>query len=240
MWIFAYGSLMSDGWEKTYGCSRKEKATLRSYQRAFNKKSTTNWGTGATPGPTLGLEVVAAAQCIGLAFEFPDDSRDAVLAFLQKREGASFSLSELEVSLEACQSVSAIVAVNDSKASTYIGHLPIQQRAAMAYAAKGTSGACVDYVRGIHDKLKELEIADTCVEMFMTAVEAVLENKQGFRRPSEVAMEKLRNRIATDTSLPDAIKVAVGADLSSERPQAFASLKAALAASQKSNETKGT
>ncbi len=238
MWIFAYGSLMWDGWEKSYSCSRTAKATLKGYQRAFNKKSRRNWGTEAAPGPTLGLEVAAAGQCVGIAFEFPDNSREAVLEDLRKREGRSFALAELEVVLDNGESVSAIVAVNDPNASTHIGNLPVQQRAAMASAARGENGACADYVRNVHEKLKELGIVDTCVEEFTNAIEARLGSKPAFRRPSEVAMEKLRNRVASDASLPDAIRVAASADLSSERPQAFASLKAALATSQKGNEIK--
>jgi glutathione-specific gamma-glutamylcyclotransferase len=240
MWIFAYGSLMWDGWEKPYGCSRAEKAALKGYQRAFNKKSTKNWGTEADPGPTLGLEAAAARQCVGIAFEFSDSSREAVLENLRRREGRSFALVELEVVLDSGDSVPAIVAVNDPSAATYIGNLPIQQRAAMVSAARGQDGDCVDYVRNVRDRLKEVGIVDTCVEEFADAVEAKLGSQRPFRRPSEVAMEKLRNRVASDASLPEAIRVAASADLSSERPQALGSLKAALANSQKGNETKDT
>jgi cation transport protein ChaC len=50
MWVFAYGSLMSDGWENEWGCLRRCRAELGGYRRAFNKASVRNWGTARFRG----------------------------------------------------------------------------------------------------------------------------------------------------------------------------------------------
>jgi cation transport protein ChaC len=172
MWVFGYGSLMWDGWEKVIGGSRMDRAELVDYRRSFNKKSTRNWGTPEAPGPTLGLEPAEGGSCIGTAFEFPEDQRHAVETLLRKREGSSFTLLELPVSLPDGREVRALTPVNDRRGGTYIGNVLAEDRAAMARAAKGAAGACADYVRNINEKLRALEIVDEDVREFARLVDA--------------------------------------------------------------------
>ena len=76
MWVFGYGSLMWDGWEKAFGGIRIDQAVLNGFHRSFNKNSVKNWGTRSVPCPTLGLEPAEGDQCVGTAFEFSDDLED--------------------------------------------------------------------------------------------------------------------------------------------------------------------
>jgi len=170
MWVFGYGSLMWDGWEQPFGGTRVDGAVLLGHRRSFNKKSVTNWGTSAAPGPTLGLEPAQDAECKGTAFEFPEAQRAAVQNLLRGREGASFTLDYLPVRLPDGREVCALTPLNDRTKSTYIGNVPIAQRGDMARTARGTSGACADYVRSIHEKLTALGIVDADVEEFATLV----------------------------------------------------------------------
>jgi cation transport protein ChaC len=172
MWVFGYGSLMWDGWEKPFQGTRVDGAALRDHRRSFNKKSTRNWGTPEAPGPTLGLEPGETLGCVGTAFEFPDDQRAAVEKTLRTREGQSFALRELPVFLPDGREVRALTPVNDRTHNTYIEGIPVAKRAAMAKSATGTSGACADYVRNIHQKLQSLGIADGDVETFLTLMES--------------------------------------------------------------------
>jgi cation transport regulator ChaC len=55
--------------------------------------------------------------------------------------------------------------------TTYIGNVDIALRADMARLARGTDGACADYVRDIHEKLTSLGIVDTDVETFVALTE---------------------------------------------------------------------
>ena len=55
MWVFAYGSLMWDDWEKEFSGRRQDGVVLNHFKRAFTKKSLLNWGTRERPCPTLGL-----------------------------------------------------------------------------------------------------------------------------------------------------------------------------------------
>jgi cation transport regulator ChaC len=61
--------------------------------------------------------------------------------------------------------------VNDRSANTYIGNKPLAERAMLARTARGTTGACADYVRNIHVKLESFGIVDTDVEEFLRLIE---------------------------------------------------------------------
>jgi cation transport protein ChaC len=168
MWIFAYGSLMWDGWENKFGGTRVPGAELRGFHRSFNKASSANWGTPGQRGPTLGLEPEKSGIVVGVAFEFADDVSTTVLSVLAQREGPSFAFETLPIQLPAGQGqVSAFVPVNNRRSGTYVGDVELSERAMMAQSARGTSGSCKDYVRGVQKQLRVLSIADEYVDEFV-------------------------------------------------------------------------
>jgi cation transport protein ChaC len=172
MWVFGYGSLMWDGWESPLGGSRVNRALLVGYRRSFNKKSVRNWGTPEVPAPTLGLEPDQNANCVGTAFEFPNAQYTTLEKLLRDREGKSFALVELPVRLPDGRELRALTPVNDRSHHTYIGGISIPSRVTMARTATGTRGACLDYVRNLHNKLQSLRIVDTEVEAFLMLLES--------------------------------------------------------------------
>jgi len=175
MWVFGYGSLMWDGWEereRPVAGLRVDRAVLIEHRHSFNKKSVKNWGTPEAPAPTLGLEPEGNVNCIGTAFEFPNEQRTTIENRLRNREGKSFALVELAVLLPDGRKVHALTPVNDRSKRTYIGDISVAQRVSMAKTAKGKCGTCLDYVRNIHSKLQSLGIADTDVEEFFTLLES--------------------------------------------------------------------
>lgn len=161
MWVFGYGSLMSDGWERDFGCTRRVVAELRGYRCAFNKASVKNWGTQQCPCPTLNLERSDEAVCVGIAFEFSDVQRGYVDAYLSKREGKDFRLVSMQI-------VVAEVGAVDAVAPLYMGKnicsFPAARNLVIAVQqACGTSGFCSDYVFDIYHQLKSLGIEDAAV-----------------------------------------------------------------------------
>ena len=161
MWIFGYGSLMTDGWEESYGCAQRAVAELHGYRRAFNKASVANWGTLGCPCPTLNLEFSADALCVGIAFEFPEMRRAEVEAYLAKREGKGFVLSEREIILQSAGAASASVSIYTGK--NILPSATPQELVSCIKQARGTSGACADYVEGVHSQLALLGIDDPAV-----------------------------------------------------------------------------
>lgn len=163
---------MWDAWEQSVAGVRTDGAVLSDFKRSFNKKSIRNWGTSQAPAPTLGLEPGRDVNCIGTAFEFADEQRTAVTNLLKDREGTSFRLVELPVRLPDGRVIRALTPVNDRSDASYLGNIPIQHRAHMARTARGTQGACLEYVRNIHAKLESLGIADNDVNEFLTLIES--------------------------------------------------------------------
>lgn len=170
VWVFGYGSLMVDGWEEEFGGTRHEGARLVGYHRSFNKRSTENWGTPERPGITLGLERDPEAVCVGCAFHFPDERADEIRRYLRRREGPAFSFPELEVMLPDERRVRALVAVNDTSAPSYVGHLPVEERAGLVEGARGSSGSARRYLTSVREMLRRLGIRDPHVEELWDAV----------------------------------------------------------------------
>ena len=164
MWIFGYGSLMWDNWEVEYGGKKHTRAVLHGYSRAFHKKSVQNWGSTVKPCPTLGLDDREDAQCVGIAFEFPEERQEEILVNLRSREGKSFTLELLEIELLDGRRVTAYTPVNDRTRATYIGNLGNDELAKMIRVAEGTSGRCCDYIKNLRCHLIDLGIEDEAVE----------------------------------------------------------------------------
>ncbi len=171
MWVFGYGSLMWDGWEKTRGCVRRAQADLSGYRRVFNKASVKNWGTEKSPGPTLNLTKSDSAQCHGMAFEFPDEREQEIWTYLAKREGPGFALRPLPVHLEAEGEIAALVPVYEG--NNLIHADSVEQIADMVLRASGKDGKCIKYVNGIAEKLHCLGIDDPAVSELWRALRSL-------------------------------------------------------------------
>src|SRR5208282_3314471 len=168
MWVFGYGSLMWDHWEKDYECSRTVKAKLSDYRRIFNKASKRRWGTKTGRCPTLNIEKASEASVTGIAFEFPSERRAQVLAYLKKREGEGFEFVDVTIKTEDGIPHHAIVPIYRS-GEDLIQETSLDRLAEMARGAKGEAGKCLDYVAQLAAKLRELGIEDPIVTRFYQA-----------------------------------------------------------------------
>jgi len=170
MWVFGYGSLMWDEWERSFNGTKVNGAVLTGHRRAFNKKSVENWGTEQEPCPTLGLEQDENATCTGVAFQFDEEWTAEVQAYLREREGPSFDFVEVEINLPGTKRVRATVAINDPSAASYIGDKTVEQRARMIEESQGKDGTCFDYLKNTRSKLVALSIEDNAVEALWKTV----------------------------------------------------------------------
>jgi cation transport protein ChaC len=169
LWIFGYGSLMWDGWEKTYECTGRVIADLPCYRRIFNKASIERWGTKAAPGPTLNLVTAPHESCRGMAFKFPAPNGLAVRAYLEKREGPAFPLREHTIHISPIKQIQALVPMYEG--DNLVNVINVDETAGMVCRAAGSSGRCMDYVKGIAAKLAELNIHDPAVTDLLAAIE---------------------------------------------------------------------
>lgn len=168
MWVFGYGSLMWDGWEASFKCSRRELATLFGYRRSFNKSSVKNWGAKEKPCPTLNLQADSAASCTGMAFEFFGETENDVLAYLKKREGKDFTLEMHTVHFKDSTTVQALVPIYHG--INLIPDVTVTRKSEMIRAANGDRGTCMAYLQGISEQLVSLGIDDPVVTELMNAL----------------------------------------------------------------------
>ncbi|MCJ2187882.1 gamma-glutamylcyclotransferase [Novosphingobium beihaiensis] len=169
MWIFGYGSLMGDEWEAAFRCIRREKACLLHHERAFTKASTVNWGTKLHPAPTLQVVPRDGGVCHGVAFEFDADSVDAVLAYLQEREGKGFERREVVLKLENGETVKG-------DCFFYAGANVLTDRnldeiADLVLTASGKDGTGIEYVRAVKRELDTMEIRDKATEALLKVMQ---------------------------------------------------------------------
>jgi cation transport regulator ChaC len=160
MWVFGYGSLMWDGWEKNHRCLGSCLATLDGYSRAFDKASTQNWGSKEHPAPTLRI-VASQGVCQGIAFNFAEQEREGIVAHLLEREGRNFPLVELKVRLCSGEAISALAPIYQGK-RLLVGK-SLLELARLAMAARGSKGSGLDYVHGVGEHIVQVGIEDPAV-----------------------------------------------------------------------------
>lgn len=168
MWVFAYGSLMADGWEAERGSTRRMVATLHDHERSFTKASTVNWGTKSSPAPTLRIVPRAGARCVGIAFEFPHNRGVEVLDYLAGREGKGFTRIEVTLTLSSGDTVEAFTYRYDGR--SLIPTSDLTELAKMAVMAAGASGRGRDYVRQTKDALYREGLSDATIDGMADAV----------------------------------------------------------------------
>lgn len=168
MWIFAYGSLMADGWEKGFGSMSRTVATLHDYERSFTKASTLNWGTKANPAPTLRIVERAGVRCVGVAFEFLDEQQEGVFEYLAGREGKGFTKIRVLLTLMSGDTVEAFTYRYDGR--NVITTSNVVTLSAMAMLAEGTSGTGAEYIRQSQEALAMEGLSDSTIDAIAAAM----------------------------------------------------------------------
>lgn len=169
MWLFGYGSLMWDGWERRYGCLRRTEANAPGLARIFNKKSLERWGTPARPGLTLNLTALTlgnAKPCQGVAFEFPADRQREIETYLSARE--TCAASDIAIALPG-ETITARTYIYDGPRLIEEG-LSLTERAQLILSAAGSAGSSYAYIRDVRAHLVGLGVTDEAVDELWHAV----------------------------------------------------------------------
>lgn len=176
MWVFGYGSLIWDAWEKASECDSRLLAELAGFRRAFNKLSVRNWGTREQPCPTLNLVRDESAICSGIAFHFPPHQDTRVMAELRRREGINFELSPVSVRLSDGRTVTATVPLYTGP--NIIDDASLEDVAKLICEAKGRNGRGIDYVTRLAQRLPTEQIEDPCVDALIRALQSRLRQRE--------------------------------------------------------------
>ncbi len=169
LWIFAYGSLM---WRPGFAYEEAARATLAGYRRCFCIYSVHHRGTPRRPGLVLGLD--RGGSCEGLAFRVPACDAGAVLAYLRAREQVTAVYREalLPVSLRdrGGAHVLAVAYIVERKHPAYAGRLPLALEAWRIRAARGRSGANLDYFASTLAHLGALGVRERSLERLAAVI----------------------------------------------------------------------
>jgi cation transport protein ChaC len=169
LWVFGYGSLM---WRPGFPFEEAQRATLIGFRRCFCIFSTHHRGTQGRPGLVLGLD--RGGACHGIAYRVAPGHRSATLDYLREREQVNGVYVEMHVQVtlesEPHRHVMAMAYVVERSHPSYAGRLPLDQQARMIRAARGISGANVDYLINTLDHLKGLGIKEVEISRVLNLV----------------------------------------------------------------------
>lgn len=168
MWVFSYGSLMGDGWEKRFECQRRSIADLKGYERSFTKASIRNWGSRVHPAPTLRIIRREVGICRGVAFEFPQGQKEHVTEYLKGREGKLFTQVSVPMVLNDGEHANAITFIYEGK--NIIAASNVDEIASLARRSEGTDGTGLDYIKSVRKTLADEDIQDIAVESLWSAI----------------------------------------------------------------------
>ena len=165
LWIFGYGSLV---WRPDFAFAESHPARIEGYRRAFWQGSTDHRGVPGAPGRVVTLVPESGAHCVGRAFRVASGLEGAVLEELDHRERGGYARFAVDAHLAAtphapCASVRALAYAATPANPNYLGPADAAAIAREVRAARGPSGANVDYVLELAAALRALGADDAHV-----------------------------------------------------------------------------
>jgi cation transport protein ChaC len=169
LWVFAYGSLM---WRPGFPYEEARRARLTGYRRAFCIYSVHHRGRPERLGLVLGLD--RGGACEGVAYRIAAPKVAQTRAYLRAREQVNGVYREALVPVELepypALEVMALTYIVERAHPTYAGRLPGSTQARLIRAARGVSGANLDYLVSTVRHLEELGIRERELERLVTLV----------------------------------------------------------------------
>jgi cation transport protein ChaC len=168
LWLFAYGSLM---WRPGFAFEEARRARLTGYRRCFSIYSVHHRGTPERLGMVLGLD--RGGVCEGIAYRIPAPLVDHTRQYLRERELINGVYREamvpVELEGEPRAEVMALAYIVERAHPNY-ARLPLRTQARLIKAARGISGANLDYLVSTVRHLRELDIRERELERLVIII----------------------------------------------------------------------
>ncbi|MDE1993017.1 MAG: gamma-glutamylcyclotransferase [Rhizobiaceae bacterium] len=168
-WIFAYGSLI---WNPAIHIVEQRRARIVGWHRSFCLSAIAGRGSPENPGLVLGLD--EGGHCDGVALRLPEDSIEAELTLLWRREMVAGAYIPRWVDLVGTDGEvfgSGIAFTMDRTASVYAGGLQRAITIQRLATASGSIGSSAEYLFRTRDGLRTLGIEDDEIERLAEDVE---------------------------------------------------------------------
>jgi cation transport protein ChaC len=171
-WIFAYGSLI---WKPEFPYLTKRVATLEGFTRRFWQGSIDHRGMPGAPGRVVTLVKDPNGSCEGLIFGVSDARREEVLNALDVREKGGYERNVYSVTPRGSTGtkVEALVYRAGPSNPNFLGPADIESIARQVSSSCGPSGNNLEYVRNLHESLRDLRIWDPHVTKLAMALETI-------------------------------------------------------------------
>ncbi|BCG95553.1 gamma-glutamylcyclotransferase [Mesorhizobium sp. 131-2-1] len=162
VWIFAYGSLL---WNPAVEHVEERAGVVPGWHRSFCIRMRDWRGTVDQPGLMMGLD--RGGQCRGMALRLAEDTVEAQLGKLVRREmpvrpsSKPFTHGYRWLQVQTSQGlVRAIAFVVNRKGGNYMGGLTLDETAGILARACGHAGSCAEYLHNTISQLEALGIRD--------------------------------------------------------------------------------
>lgn len=167
LWVFGYGSLM---WRPDFPFVERCRANIAGFHRAFCIRSTMHRGTRERPGLVLGLD--RGRSCEGIAYRVAAKDAPSVLAYLRRRELIYGVYRESRIMAALGDGASAgqamvLAYTAERNHPSYMRRLPLEATARVIRAAKGESGANLDYLINTVQHMMSMGIRERELERLM-------------------------------------------------------------------------
>lgn len=171
-WLFAYGSLI---WNPLFSFVESRVATIEGWHRAFCLSVAAGRGTVEMPGLVLGLD--AGGECSGVAFRLDEDTLEAELAMVWKREMLTGAYVPRWVDVYGLDGVSfgsALTFTIDTAGANYAGDLARETIVQRLATASGFLGSSAEYLFQTAEGLRNHGVPDPELEELASEVSAAV------------------------------------------------------------------
>ena len=165
-WIFGYGSLI---WKPDLPYVEERWGWVNGWERRFWQASPDHRGSPEQPGRVLTLTPVNGARCAGKAFRIDPLQESDVLAQLNLREQAGYTLLPIEFHSERGESVQARCYIGLKGNPWFLGAAPFEDVVKQVRSAHGPSGSNKEYILRLADALHGRMRKESDLELFRLA-----------------------------------------------------------------------
>ncbi|WP_044044272.1 gamma-glutamylcyclotransferase [Caballeronia insecticola] len=168
VWLFAYGSLL---WNPLFEYADRRVATLSGWHRSFCLRTIAGRASVEAPGRMLSLE--RGGESAGVILRLPDEGLNDELRMIWVREmvTGAYRPTWAKVTLTNGQELTALAFVAETSHPHHENNSEAAVVAPIISAASGALGTNLDYVRKLHQALRQNNLHDAYIDALIAEID---------------------------------------------------------------------